>query len=204
VAKEARSPLQQSIAQIARDLAELDAPFALVGGLAVSSRVEPRFTRDVDLVVSAQTDLEVERLVFALLARGYRVDASIEQTSTGRLATVRTRPPGAGELIIDLLFASSGIEDVIVERAEVLEVLQGIRLPVASCPALVALKVLARARTRPQDDLDLAGLIPLLSEPEVLEVEELLRLIAARGYSRGKRLGPEFKRLLKKWRKSSG
>jgi hypothetical protein len=34
------------------DLDELSIPHALVGGLAVSARVEPRMTRDVDAVVA--------------------------------------------------------------------------------------------------------------------------------------------------------
>lgn len=36
-------------------VSELDgagSPWALVGGLAVSARLEPRFTRDIDLAVS--------------------------------------------------------------------------------------------------------------------------------------------------------
>ena len=36
--------------------------FALVGGLAVSVRTEPRFTRDVDVAVAVGSDSEAESL----------------------------------------------------------------------------------------------------------------------------------------------
>jgi len=35
----------------ASQLAELDARFAVIGGLAVGARGEPRYTRDVDLAI---------------------------------------------------------------------------------------------------------------------------------------------------------
>jgi len=48
-----------ALSRIAGDLAESKAPFALVGGLAVSARTEPRFTRDADI---AATREELERM----------------------------------------------------------------------------------------------------------------------------------------------
>jgi hypothetical protein len=41
---------------------------ALVGGLAVSARTEPRFTRDADLAVAVASDAEAESLIRALYA----------------------------------------------------------------------------------------------------------------------------------------
>lgn len=66
--------------------------------------------------------------------------------------------------------------------------------------ALVALKVLARSKDRPQDDFDLSALIPQLDGPEVSEVEDLLRQVTARGYARGKKLIQEFRRLTRRWK----
>jgi hypothetical protein len=56
--------------------------------------------------------------VRSLLADKYRLLASIEQEETGRLATVRLGSPPAvsGDVVVDLLFASSGIEPEIVRR----------------------------------------------------------------------------------------
>ncbi len=51
---------------IVADLAHSGRAFALVGGLAVSARTDPRFTRDADLVVSVPDDGGAE-----ITARGY-------------------------------------------------------------------------------------------------------------------------------------
>lgn len=45
----AETRLESVLGDIVRHLQRLGRPFALVGGLAVSLRAEPRFTRDVDL-----------------------------------------------------------------------------------------------------------------------------------------------------------
>jgi hypothetical protein len=61
------------------------------------------------------TDSEAEALVGALRQVGYELKAVVEQEATGRMATVRL--VGAGRCIVDLLFASSGIEAEIVAAA---------------------------------------------------------------------------------------
>jgi hypothetical protein len=86
--------------------------FALVGGFAVSARTEPRLTRDADLAVRVTDDRDAEALVRALQGRGWRVVAAVEQDAAGRLATVRLAVAGEDVhgAVVDLLFASSGIE----------------------------------------------------------------------------------------------
>ena len=42
----------------------------IVGGLAVSARCDPRFTRDVDIAVVVDTDEHAEALIHALVRRG--------------------------------------------------------------------------------------------------------------------------------------
>ena len=42
----------------------------IVGGLAVSARCDPRFTRDVDIAVVVDTDEHAEALVRALATHG--------------------------------------------------------------------------------------------------------------------------------------
>ncbi len=61
-----------------------------------------------------------------------------------RLATARLVRPQAGtsSAFIDLLFANFGIEDEIVRRADRLEVLPDVFMPVASVGHLIALKAL--------------------------------------------------------------
>ena len=58
--------------RVAAELSRTGCPFALVGGLAVSARTEPRFTRDVDLAVAVASDTEAEALIHRLRTAGYR------------------------------------------------------------------------------------------------------------------------------------
>lgn len=122
--------------RIASDLERHRRQWALVGGFAVSARAEPRFTRDIDVAVMVDDDPDGERLVRSLLASRYRPLASVEQDETGRLPTVRLGSPlGDGDVIVDLLFASSGIESEVTQAAELTEVVPGLSLPIATTGA---------------------------------------------------------------------
>lgn len=161
----------------------------------MSVRTEPRFTRDVDLAVAVSGDSAAEALVSSLRARGYTPLASVEQEAAGRLAQVRMVPGGEPEegVIVDLLFASSGIEREIVDAANSLDVLPGLRVPVATTGHLLALKVLARDdRTRPQDRVDLLALLRRAGPEDIEAAETGLSLILQRGYARGRRVLEEF------------
>ena len=193
------NPLENALRQVAEDLQEMGESWALIGGLAVSARAEPRTTRDVDLAVAVAGDREAESIVFRLQALGYTILAVLEQEATGRLATVRLRPPGEreGGVIVDLLFASSGIEPEVTRAAEVLEIVPGLLAPVATLGHLMALKVLARDdRQRPQDFDDLRALL-MEAEPQDLDdARAALRLIEERGYQRGRKLLPELEKIV--------
>lgn len=91
--------------------------------------------------------------------------------------------------MIDLLFASSGIEPEIVSAAEVVDLLPGLSIPVARTEHLIALKVLSRDDVRrPQDLVDLRALLRVASDEERQRARHALALIAARGYHRGRDL----------------
>ncbi|MDZ7732581.1 MAG: nucleotidyl transferase AbiEii/AbiGii toxin family protein [Acidimicrobiia bacterium] len=154
------SDLEVALRRSVDDLSSMGRAFALVGGLAVSARAEPRLTRDVDLAVAVADDAEAEEVVRALRVCGYSVVSALEQETTGRLASVRLRSDTEGRgVIVDLLFASSGIEAEVAGDAERLEVLPGFVVPVARIGHLVAMKLLARDdRGRPADADDLAAL----------------------------------------------
>lgn len=64
------NPAEAALRRASDDLDALNAAWALVGGLALAARVEPRFTRDVDVVVAVRSDDDAETLVFDLSARG--------------------------------------------------------------------------------------------------------------------------------------
>ena len=87
----------------------------LVGGLAVSARAEPRFTRDADLVIDTDTDEEAEAEAVArmFLQRGYRLQARLEQSGVGRLSGARLVDPDGIE--VDLIIALSGRETDLVD-----------------------------------------------------------------------------------------
>lgn len=53
---------------------------ALVGGLAVSVRTEPRVTRDADIVVSVDPDVDAETLVGRFVRGGYHLGALFGQS----------------------------------------------------------------------------------------------------------------------------
>ena len=150
--------LESALRRIDADLKEAQVSFALVGGLAVSVRTEPRFTRDADLAVALTSDAEAEALILRLRQRDYLVGSVIEQAAVGRLATVRLSRAGEDQApVIDLLFASSGIEAEIVADADPIEVLPRLTLGVARTGHLIALKVLSR------DDLRLCSRSPTMS-----------------------------------------
>lgn len=109
------------LAAATQALIQLGRRFAMVGGLATSLRGEPRTTRDVDLAVAVASDAEAESLVRDLAARDYRIVTILEQEATGRLATVRLVSPIDGTTVVDLMFASCGIEPEIVAAATIVE-----------------------------------------------------------------------------------
>jgi predicted nucleotidyltransferase len=194
------NPLEGALRIIAADLSAEGKRWALVGGLAVGARAEPRTTRDVDLAVAVADDSEAEKLVHRLQRRGYLVTFVLEQEATGRLATVRLQPPNTlpEGVVVDLLFASSGIEQEVVNAADDLEIVPGLQVPVARVGHLLALKLLARNdRARPQDYSDLRALLAESREEDVAEARDALDLIEARGYQRGRSLRPLFEDFLR-------
>jgi hypothetical protein len=48
------STVEEQLRQAASDMTKIGASFAVVGGLAVSARAEPRMTRDADLAIRSE------------------------------------------------------------------------------------------------------------------------------------------------------
>ena len=181
--------LEAQLRRIKLELEALGHDFALVGGLAVSTRADPRLTRDADLAVTVADDNDAERLVRALGSKGYTVLAAVEQDATGRLATVRLTHAEPSGIVTDLLFASCGIEPDIVAGAEELTVVSDLVMPVASVGHLIAMKLLARDdRHRPLDADDLRALRLVASDVDWDVAKVAVAAISARGYSRGRDL----------------
>ena len=193
------SALSGALGSVAALLSGADRAWALVGALAVSARTEPRFTRDIDIAIAVADDADAENVVRYLAQRGYAVFSVVEQDATKRLATARLSGaalPGETPVIVDLLFASSGIEPEIARAAEVLTIVPGVDMPVARSGHLLALKVLSRSDGRPQDAADIVALLRVLDGPERARAFDAARLIADRGFARGKDLRAELTALL--------
>ncbi len=188
--------VEAALRRVTADLDRRRLGWALVGGFAVSARAEPRFTRDVDVAVAVIDDRAAEQNVHDLVADGYRLLASVEQDAVGRLATVRLGPV-AGDVVVDVLFASSGIEPEIVRSAEAIEILPGLVVPVARTGHLIALKLLARDdESRPQDLADLRSLHEVATREDVDLARSAIHLITERGYHRDRDLAAALTALL--------
>jgi hypothetical protein len=174
------TPVESALRRAVADLDALKIRWALVGGLAVSVRAVPRFTKDLDFAVAVAGDPEAEDVVHRLGGRGYRPVGLLEQEYVERMSGVRLER-GGSDVVMDLLFASSGIESEVVAAATRLKVLPQLTAPVATTGHLIALKVLAG---RNQDLTDLEALLPAASPDDLDVARSAVRLIRARGFNR--------------------
>lgn len=185
--------LESTLRETAATLNDRSIGFALVGGLAVSVRVEPRLTRDIDIAVAVQTDYDAELLISSIRRP---VEFVLEQEVANRMAAVRLRAE-EDDVVLDLLFASSGIEAEIVDAAEPLEVFPKLIVPVATTSHLIALKLLSRSDKRPQDSIDLQSLSATATPHDITQAKEAVELITTRGFSRGRDLPADLETLIK-------
>lgn len=190
------NPLEAAFRRAVTDLEEAGLPYALVGGFAVGVRAAPRLTLDVDVAVAVDSDAEAEGLVRALVERGYAVEGTVEQERTNRLATVRLRSPLPEGVLIDLLFASSGIEPEIVAGSGRIEVIPALTVPVASVGHLIAMKLLARDdRSRPADADDLVQLASIADDLAWQVASDAVAAIHERAANRGRDLVTSLREL---------
>lgn len=73
------TPVESALRRAVADLNARRIGWALVGGLAVSVRAIPRFTRDLDFTVAVAGDPEAENIVHRPGGRGYRPVEVLEQ-----------------------------------------------------------------------------------------------------------------------------
>ncbi len=137
--------------QIINDLNSYGSRYAILGGIAIGAHTNPRFTNDVDLAVVVENDEEAEKLIHFLLGSNYTINSMMEQDDTGRLATIRLAHAEHPDILVDLLFASSGIEDQIVKHAQEMTLFGNIVANVASIGHLIATKLLSESEHRTHD-----------------------------------------------------
>ncbi len=188
--------LHQLLTAAARTLHDTDTRFAVVGGMAVVARTQARFTADADLAIAVTDDQQAEAVARLFTTQGYVVATELDNTRTHRLATLRLRPPRFPGLdvpderlpLLDLLFATSGIEPETVAAAEDLRFTSGLVLPTARIPHLIAMKCLSESDDRLQDRIDLQNLTAEATAADLHEVPPLLDLITERTYAGDKDL----------------
>jgi hypothetical protein len=192
------TPIEACLRRLKRDLNAARVPWAIVGGFAVQARAYNRTTLDIDAAVVAADDEAADTLKRRLIGLGYRVLAGLENTDVSRLGTLRLISPVRSdvELVVDLLFASAGIEAEVVKGAGEVQVFLDLTLPVATLGHLVAMKCLSESELRTHDARDLVELIKR-SKPSDLDLaRSSIDLVIERGYSRGKDLHATLERFI--------
>jgi hypothetical protein len=100
--------------------------------------------------------------------------------------------------VVDLLFASSGIEAEIVAAAEPIEIIPGLVVPIARTGHLIAVKILARDdETRPQDIADIRALLAVATDDDIELARTSVDLITERGFHRDRDLPAALEQLLR-------
>jgi hypothetical protein len=96
------APVEAALRRAVADLSAVKARWALVGGLAVSARTIPRFTKDLDFAIAVADDAEAEKIVHQLRSRDYRPVEVLEQDYVERLSGVRLAHTSS-DVVVDLL-----------------------------------------------------------------------------------------------------
>jgi len=138
--------------------------------------------------------------------QGFQLLMVIEQAERKVLSTVRFKHPDdqGNDPSVDLLFASTGIEPLIVREATSVKIADEVLVPVARIPHLIAMKVLSENEVRDQDRGDLRVLLTAASVEELAEAEKAVRLIEERGFNRGKNLAATLQSFIQEMRPQKG
>jgi|LauGreDrversion4_2_1035121.scaffolds.fasta_scaffold03109_14 predicted nucleotidyltransferase len=187
--------LFSELRRVTNDLHQSGVAWCLVGGLGTSVYVEPRTTKDIDIVVSVPDEAQGDNLKDLLLTKGYTSPQILMHTTPTRRMGWRVFIPPSREASIplDILVSACGIENEIVASSTAIEILPGLSLPVASLGHLIAMKVLSQNPfERLQDRVDLLALLRNATEQDRAVVERSLEDIANRGFSGGRNLVAEL------------
>lgn len=185
-----------ALAKTVEELNAIDLRFALVGGLAVGARGEPRVTRDIDFVVPSEDDAAAEQIIFAVQRRGFTVRAVFEREGN-RISTVRFTHPIAPDVFIDFLMSNSRVEAEITQAASMETVAGGVMCLVAQSAHLLAMKVLAN---RKKDQPDLQQLVEAATAKDLAASQKTLQLMQQRGVAPERNLRRELRMLVKQVR----
>ena len=125
--------------------------YALVGGVAIAFHVEPRFTRDIDLLIR---EVDLERVTEVLKREGYFKSSSPWVLGDSNLTLHRfLRAEGSVGMVVDVLVAGDHRHEQIIENA--LEAESG-KVGVVKVADKADLIWLKRKRNSKQDKADIA------------------------------------------------
>lgn len=139
--------------------------FLVIGGMAVAAWVEPRLTRDIDIVVLARKR-DTQRLKRALLECGARVTA-LEMRLLFEKRFIRLK---AGQERLDVHVVSSALDQAALARA-LTGHYRGRAIEVASPEDLILYKLLA---WRPHDQVDVGRLLHEVRDLNLAYIESML------------------------------
>jgi len=146
------SLFEEAAAEVHRILNELSLPYAIIGGAAVQQWGEPRFTKDIDLVVVAPIEEFSQAVQLLLKHFKARREDTLEIAQQGRVLTVEA----SNGYPIDISFGIPGYEDQVMERAVEYTLPSGNSIRLCSPEDLIIHKAVAR---RSQDTRDLEAII---------------------------------------------
>jgi hypothetical protein len=126
-------------------LAARSIPFAVIGGIAVSVRGEPRFTADIDAVIGIDIDRALALL--AGLERSSFAPLFAEAADVVKKSFILPLRHRQTRIKVDLAVGLTGFERKLIVRAQSVD-FGAVRVPVATSEDLLIMKVLAG---RPRD-----------------------------------------------------
>ena len=142
--------LTKTLADLATWLRHEQVAFAVIGGLAVGVRGEPRFTADVDVVVGLDLD-DALLLVDRLSGSPFRPLFPDVAEAVRTLFILPLRPLATG-VRVDVAIGLSGFERQLLARADEVTIAD-FTAPVATAEDLILMKLLA-SRPRDTDDAE--------------------------------------------------
>lgn len=149
-----RSPdFAATLARIAREFADRQLRFIVIGGQAVLVHGEPRLTQDIDLTVDAAPDRLPDVLDAISAARLSPLPSDV--AAFVRDTFVLPAEDVESGIRVDIVFSATPYEATAIERAELIE-LGGQSVPFASAEDLLLHKLFAG---RPRDLEDAAGIV---------------------------------------------
>ena len=168
----ASGSIAEVLADLAKALRSVRAPWYVFGAQALILRGYPRATADLDVTVLLGA-MPTSRLVTALGKRGF----SSSFADTAFVAATRVLPVihRATGFPVDIVLGGPGLEERFASAAERVRVGR-LQVPVATATHLVVMKVLAG---RPKDIEDAAALLAIQAgQIDAAELDELTKALA--------------------------